>query len=165
VATPGEFQVSEVHAAQPPASELLAAMAEELDGLYEKVDGSLDSVPATPEQMRPPSGSFLLISSGSEPIACGGVKRLDRETAEIKRMYVRPARRGGGVARLLLRELERRVAELGYSRIRLDTGPKQPAARRIYESAGYRRIDDYNGNPYAAFWFEKRLSWGRANPT
>jgi GNAT superfamily N-acetyltransferase len=152
-----ELQVRELHAAQPPASELLAAMAGELDALYAKVEGTLDSAPASPEQMSPPGGCFLLISRGGEPIACGGVKQLDPETAEIKRMYVTPDHRGGGVGRLLLAELERRALDLGYGRVRLDTGPEQPAAKAIYDGAGYRRIDDYNGNPYAAYWFEKRL--------
>ena len=47
--------------------------------------------------------------------------------------------------------------ELGYAVARLDTGAKQPRARRMYERAGYVAVPDYNGNPYAAFWGEKRL--------
>lgn len=40
---------------------------------------------------------------------------------------------------------------------RLDTGDQQPDALALFHSAGYGEIPDYNGNPYASFWFEKRL--------
>lgn len=151
------IEVSEVDAAEPPASELLAAMTVELDRLYERVEGSLHSLPATPEQMSPPDGSFLLLSRAGQPLACGGVKRLAEGLGEIKRMYVVPGHRNEGLGRRLLVELERRCVELGYARVRLDTGPDQPSAKRLYEAAGYVPIPDYNGNPYAAHWFEKRL--------
>ena len=41
--------------------------------------------------------------------------------------------------------------------MRLDTGASQPHARALYESAGFRDIPDYNGNPFAAYWGEKAL--------
>jgi GNAT superfamily N-acetyltransferase len=88
----------------------------------------------------------------------GGVKRLDERTCEIKKMYVVPALRGHGVARQLLRALERKARDLGYAIVRLDTGPKQTSARSLFESEGYVPIRDFNGNPVAAFWGEKRLS-------
>ena len=72
-------------------------------------------------------------------------------------MFVVARARGGGVGRRLLAELEAECRRLGYGRVRLDTGPEQPAARALYEGAGYRPIPDYNANPYAAHWFEKRL--------
>ena len=50
-----------------------------------------------------------------------------------------------------------RLATAGYSMARLDTGDRQPAAERLYDSAGYRRIPDYNSNPLARLWFERRL--------
>jgi GNAT superfamily N-acetyltransferase len=153
-------EISTERADAEPARSLLAAMAAELDALYARVPGSLDSVPATPAQMAPPDGSFLVIRRGGRPVACGGVKRLDAETGEIKRMYVVPAARNRGLGRLLLEALEAEARRLGYLRIRLDTGPEQPAARSIYERGGYRPIPDYNGNPYAAHWFEKELGAG-----
>ncbi len=153
-----EFRIADP--AEEPARSLLAAMTVELDQLYSKVPGSLDSIPATPEQMSPPSGSFLLALAAGKPIACGGIKRIDASIAEIKRMYVVPAERGRGIAAGLLLALEGECSRLGYSRIRLDTGPDQPAAKRIYERAGYRSIPDYNSNPYAAHWFEKQLTTG-----
>lgn len=39
--------------------------------------------------------------------------------------------------------------------MRLDTAA---GGERIYERAGYVTVPDHNGNPYAAYWGEKRLS-------
>jgi GNAT superfamily N-acetyltransferase len=90
-------------------------------------------------------------------VACGGVKRLDDATGEIKRMFVAPEARGRGVARALLAALEETARGLGYERVRLDTGAKQPHAQALYASAGYAAIPDYNRNAYASYWFEKEL--------
>ena len=87
----------------------------------------------------------------------GVVKRLDDETAEIKRMYVAPEGRSRGIARALLYALEAAARELGYRRVRLDTGADQPHAKALYLSVGYTEIPDYNGNPFASFWAEKEL--------
>ena len=149
--------IDSTSAGDEPGLTLLAAMTAELDALYAGLDGSLGSIPATAEQMSAPDGSFLVVSDAGRPVACGGVKRFDAETGEIKRMYVVDAWRGRGVGRYLLEALEVECKRLGYSRIRLDTGAEQPSARALYESAGYRPIPDYNANPYAAHWFEKTL--------
>jgi GNAT superfamily N-acetyltransferase len=72
-------------------------------------------------------------------------------------MYVEPDARSRGHARRLLRGLEDAARRLGYTTVRLDTGPKQPHAAALYASAGYEEIADYNGNPLASYWAEKRL--------
>jgi GNAT superfamily N-acetyltransferase len=108
-------------------------------------------------EMSPPGGSFLVGWAGDELVCCGGIKRLDERTCELKRMYVVPRVRGRGVARALLGALEDEARRLGYEVARLDTGPRQVHARALYESAGYAEVADFNGNPIAAFWGEKRL--------
>jgi len=72
-------------------------------------------------------------------------------------MYVTPDMRSRGVARRLLAALEDLARDLGYSVVRLDTGASQAHALALYPSAGYFEIDDYNGNPHASYWGEKRL--------
>jgi hypothetical protein len=46
---------------------------------------------------------------------------------------------------------------LGYQVARLDTGPRQPHAQGLYESEGYVAVENFNGNPVATFFGEKRL--------
>ena len=87
----------------------------------------------------------------------GGVKRDEDGVAEIKRMYVVPEARAAGLGRRLLEALEDAARELGYARVRLDTGARQPHAQAMYERAGYHPIGNYNGNPQASFWGEKIL--------
>ena len=73
-------------------------------------------------------------------------------------MYVAPEARGRGVARALLARLEEIARDVGYTTLRMDTGARQPASVSLFSSIGYARIADYNGNPVAAYWFEKRLA-------
>jgi GNAT superfamily N-acetyltransferase len=139
-----------------PGKLLVAAMIDELVPLYGRID--IPGAPsATPAEMRPPGGAFLVGWEEAVAICCGGVKRLTAEICEIKRMYVVPQARGQGVAGLLLEALEGAARELGYSVARLDTGRHQPHAQRLYERAGYRSVDNFNGNPFASFWGEKQI--------
>jgi len=142
---------------EPPASELLAAMRAELIGAYDNAS-RLDNPPLLPAELRPPDGAYLVGYEGTEAVAGGGLRRLGEGVAEIKRMYVRPEARGRGVAAALLRTLEEAAAALGYVRTRLDTGPKQVTAQRLYRGAGYTEIPPYNDNPFACFWGEKHLT-------
>ena len=87
----------------------------------------------------------------------GGVKDLGEGACEIKRMYVVPEARNAGLGRELLVALEEAARELGYERARLDTGPDQHGARRMYQGAGYETIENFNGNPMATFFGEKTL--------
>jgi GNAT superfamily N-acetyltransferase len=151
---PIEFRAMD--AGVSPASELLAAMVDEMIALY-AADALGGPPPATPADFAPPGGTFLVGFDGDQPVCSGGLKRLPDGAAEIKRMYVVPPARRRGLGRALLGALEDAARALGYRVVRLDTGARQPHARALYESVGYAAVPDYNGNPAAAFWGEKRL--------
>ena len=141
----------------PPASDLIAAMVAEMEPLYGRID--VPQAPsATAADFSPPGGTFVVGYDGDGRAVCGGgVKRLDDEAAEIKRMYVLPELRGRGLARELLGALEDAARALGYTVARLDTGARQPHAERLYRESGYRDIGNFNANPFASFWGEKAL--------
>jgi GNAT superfamily N-acetyltransferase len=141
---------------QAPASELLAEMGVELAELYGS-PGRLDRPALLPSELRAPDGTYLVGWEGQTAVAGGGVRRMDDGLAEIKRMFVRPAARSRGVAGELLRALEGAARSMGYERVRLDTGPKQEHAERLYRRAGFVPIAAYNDNPFASFWGEKDL--------
>ncbi|MEA2154447.1 MAG: hypothetical protein QOE11_587 [Solirubrobacteraceae bacterium] len=141
-----------------PATALVQAMREEIAAIYDGLDLDGPDMPkAGPGELAPPGGSFLVGFEDDAPVCCGGIKRLSGVACEIKRMFVRPDARGRGVARALLVALEREARTLGYGVARLDTGPRQPRAQRMYERAGYGRIENFNANPVASFFGEKRL--------
>ena len=142
-----------------PGAELAQAMRDEIAVMYDGLELDGASMPrAGQAELSPPGGAFIVGCAGGEPICCGGVKRLDNERCEIKKMYVVPEWRGKGIARKLLHALEDRARGLAYSIARLDTGPKQLSARGLYEDEGYVKIEDFNGNPVAVFWGEKPLA-------
>ena len=140
----------------PPARELLAEMVAEITEMYPPIDGIV-GVPLDPAELSPPDGIYLVGYVDGAPAAGGGLRTIGPGLGEIKRMYVRPAYRGRGLSRLLLEALESAAADRGHHTVRLDTGPDQPAALHLYTAAGYRSIGNYNANPHAAFWGEKRL--------
>ena len=141
-----------------PGEGLIRSMAAELHDLYDGLDLDAPDMPkAGPAEMGPPGGAFLVGYEDGEAVCCGGLKKLPDGACEIKRMYVAPGARGRGVARELLAALEETARSLGYTVARLDTGPRQENAQIMYESAGYRAIGNFNANPMASFWGERRL--------
>ena len=155
----GTFRLALVptHATVAPASDLLAAMVAFLAELNGPVDPAAMPT-ASAGELWAPGGTFLVgWDERGTPVCCGGVKLLEGGIAEIKRMYVAPDARSRGHARRLLAGLEDAARRLGYERVRLDTGPRQPHAEALYTSAGFVEIPSYNGNPVATYFGEKRL--------
>lgn len=74
------------------------------------------------------------------PLGCGGLRVIDGATAEIKRMYVVPAARGRGLGAQILTALENEARARGVTRVKLETGPRQPEAIAVYLRAGYEPI-------------------------
>jgi GNAT superfamily N-acetyltransferase len=144
---------------------LAQAMREEIAVMYDGLDLDGDSMPrAGAAELSPPCGAFVVGYFEERPVCCGGLKTLYDRRCEIKKMYVVPEQRGRGMARAVLRELERIARQMGYLIARLDTGPKQLSARAVYDSEGYAEIEDFNGNPVASFWGEKRLFASPSEP-
>jgi len=158
------LRIESVRSHEPPATDLVEAMVQEVSRHYGRID--VPGAPtATPADLGPPGGAFVVVfddddGDGGRAVAGGGLKRLDDQACEIKRMYVVPAARGRGLGRVLLEALEDEARRLGYRVARLDTGPEQPGAQRMYERAGYAAIENFNANPFASFWGEKVLSPG-----
>ena len=153
---PDDWTIEAVNPRDAAASALIAGLTEELARLYEE-DGSGHFRPA--DVLGPRSG-FVIGILGGRPVACGGYRPLGPDVAEFKRMYVEPEYRGRGLARRILVDLEARARRDGYPVVRLETGTLQPEAIRLYESAGYRRIENYGHyhGDHRSICFEKSLS-------
>ncbi|ADK81929.1 GNAT family N-acetyltransferase [Sediminispirochaeta smaragdinae] len=77
------------------------------------------------------------------PIGCGCLKRYEEKVFEIKRVYINKNYRGKGLSRRILKELEECAVEKGVDTLILETGIKQQVAQKLYESIGYKRIENY----------------------
>ncbi len=141
---------------ESPGRELMGELIALLDEQYPGRAAKPGSV-TTPDEMAAPHGIFLVGYEDGRPVAIGGVRRLQDDVCEIKRMYVVPGARSRGAGRALLQELENTARELGYERVRVDAGPAQVHSRVLFEQSGYLEIPRYNANHIAVYFAEKRL--------
>ncbi|MFF5444836.1 GNAT family N-acetyltransferase [Streptomyces sp. NPDC012888] len=147
----------------PEATILLRAYYAEVAGRYWKrqvteaeIDQGMLDFPA--DDLAPPTGEFVVGRLDGHPCACGGIRLIDPETAELTRIYVDPSARGTGGGAALLSALEDAGRALGALRVRLDTRSDLVEARNLYARHGYAEIPAYNSGPYAEHWFEKPLT-------
>src|SRR5436305_893993 len=123
------------------AQELIAQVQAEYVQRY----GGPDETVIDPAEFVSPDGAFFVGYLNDIAVVCGGWRSLADwpRTAEIKRMYVAPAYRRQGLARVLLTHIEDSARAAGNERIWLETGLNQPEAMELYRSAGYEPIDGY----------------------
>lgn len=136
-------------------SELAALVVDQQIELRQR-DGGLESPIASID----PAARHLVVVIEGHAVACGGLRALDVDAAEIKRLYVKPVNRGYGVARRLLAALEDLAVSRGHTVVRLETGVHQPEAIALFTSSGYRPIGHYGQyvrNEYSRC-FEKTLA-------
>lgn len=131
-----------------PADPLVRPLLDALAAEYELRYGPNDEMTTTaPADFEPPRGGLVLLLDGGAAIAGGGFRRIDGDTAEIKRVWTHAAHRRRGHARTVLVELERAVVAAGYRMIRLTTGPRQPEAAGLYLTTGYEPRYDITADP------------------
>lgn len=93
---------------------------------------------------------LLLAYEGERPVGCVVLSRRDAQTAEIKRLYVAPAARGGGIGRALVQGAIERARSGGQRRIVLDTHRSRlEAAYGLYRALGFEECEAYGQADYA----------------
>ncbi len=122
----------------PAALGLIGALDAELAEGYPEPGANHFTLTAA--DVAPGSGVLLVGTYDGEPVATGAIRMIDATTAEVKRMYVDPARRGLRLGAAMLSRLHTEAAALGARRTVLETGTRQAAAIAVYERAGYRVI-------------------------
>jgi GNAT superfamily N-acetyltransferase len=133
----------------PTAQSLVAALVVDIEQRYAG-DGEADDPEAEwalgVDEVSLPQGVFLIAYLDGWPVGCGALRPLPAagaRAAEIKRMYTSPSARRRGVSRAVLARLESEAVRLGYRRLQLETGLRQPEAMALYETSGYHRIPNY----------------------
>lgn len=142
----------------PDGSRLIIALNAELTAAFPEPGATHFSLEAN--QISGGDGAFLIAWVDGAAVGCGAVRRIDENTAELKRMYVDPLFRGRGVGHALVDALENEALLLGVARVVLETGTRLTRAIRMYERAGYRRIPlfgEYLSSPETSVCFGKSL--------
>ncbi|MCP2024943.1 ribosomal protein S18 acetylase RimI-like enzyme [Flavobacterium sp. HSC-32F16] len=103
-------------------------------------------------------GTFFYALDKKEVIGCIGVRRIETEIAELKRLYVKDSHRGYKVGVTLLQNALESASKLGYKKIRLDVIPTLQKAKQLYISFGFYEITPYFKNPVeGTTYMEKNL--------
>ena len=152
------YTIEVAEAGSEEARSLVAAYVAEVAATFPGGFNPDASVAADPDELTPPRGTFLVVrSDDGAAVGCGGVKLLDPDTAEVKRMWLHRSTRGQGLGRRLLDALEAAARELGATRAVLDTNGELAAALALYRTTGWVEVEPYNDNRYATHWFAKTL--------
>ena len=128
-------EVVEVAFDHPDSAWLRAQQRAELEVRYGRDDSEPGVAPTASDIT-----VFFVAFVDERAVGCGGLRQLDDEHGEIKRMFVHPEARGTGVSTAILDRLEDYARGSGWSRLVLETGTGQPDAVRFYEREGYTPI-------------------------
>ncbi|MEO8576863.1 MAG: GNAT family N-acetyltransferase, partial [Gemmatimonadales bacterium] len=96
-----------------------------------------------PDPYAPPSGGLWVAWRGGDAVGCVALQSQSAEAGEVKRMYVRPAHRGEGIARQLAHLVIDEARMRGYAKLRLGTLATMQPAQNLYTSLGFLQIDPY----------------------
>jgi SsuE family FMN reductase len=147
VAGSDDLQVHRVGPADPLLRPLLTDLVVEYGTRYGRESAHTQLTEGPPSDFVEPHGVFVVLTENGEPIAGGAIRRYDATTAEVKRVWTAHRHRRRGLALRVMAELEAVAVELGYRRIHLTTGPRQPEARELYLRAGYTPRFDVSADP------------------
>lgn len=118
---------------------------------------------AFPGDYAPPGGALLVAERDGAIVGAVGLRDLGDGACEMKRLYLKPESRRGGLGRRLAEAVVAEGRRLGYRAMRLDTLPSMTAALALYRAMGFREIAPYYaGNPFPeAVYLE--LDYGAGN--
>ncbi len=137
--------------------QLVAESDAYLEALYPPESNHAESLAALLGE----NSTFCAIYANNVPVACGAVKVVDSDPAygEIKRLFVLESQRGKRLASVLMQHLEEHLLAQGITAVKLEAGPRQPEALRLYEKLGYKErgpFGSYKLDPLSVF-MEKDL--------
>ena len=148
-ALPRGVVITEVTATEPKLETLRGLLREYLrsDAVTRRADGYAEELDGLPGAYSPPAGCLLLAELGGLPAGCVALRALDGARCEMKRLYVRAAFRGAGLAGILVEHVIERARAQGYREMYLDTMPKMRAARVMYDMLGFKACAPYLTEP------------------
>lgn len=150
----------EIRPVDPQGDDALALLREaaiDARALYPELHRPDAPWPTNPPN--PPRGIYLVAYLDGQPTACGALRPLSADCAEVRRIYVLKQARRGGLARAVLQALEAEALALGYKQLRLETGMRQLPAMALYRAQGFVQIPPFGEHvdDPTSVCFEKQL--------
>ena len=143
------YLVREASPLDPAVRSLIAELDSFNTNLYPAESNHFDP----PERLAASRSIFLVVEREGQIVGCGAAKHCG-EWAEIKRMFLKPAARGAGLATMMLDRLLDWARSEGLTIVRLETGDKSDGALRLYRRAGFQEIPafpPYKPDPLSIF--------------
>jgi GNAT superfamily N-acetyltransferase len=116
----------------------------DMDLSFQDIDQELA---AFPSMYGPPNGCFLLAHHEGRLAGGVGLRMLEPDICEMKRLFVYDRFHHMGVGRGLCAALIREARNIGYEKMRLDTLGRMKPAIQLYQSLGFTDIESYRFNP------------------
>lgn len=128
----------------PGPQSIVLAARDEFDRLYGK--GGRGAHDLAAGDFDPPRGVYLVARLSGHLAGGVGLRPIlepERRIGEVKRLWIRPDLRRGGLATTLMAHVVAEALGLGYAELYLETGPRQPGARALYDRLGWQRVEAY----------------------
>ena len=91
-------------------------------------------------------GAILIGFEEDKPVACVAVKKINDETCEGKRLFIKPEYRGKGYARIMIKAMTDKASELGFKEVVFTTKPAvMSVGYGLYKRMGFEELSEENG--------------------
>ncbi len=116
-------------------------LLQELNNSLEEITGCSGSSSFSKKDVSNENGVFLIGYLDNEPVACGALRELSKDTAEIKRVFAR--KNNVGAAHKIIEALETFALQKLYRKLILETRVVNQHAVDFYYSCGYEKCENF----------------------
>ena len=103
-------------------------------------------------------GTFeVVVDEARKVVGTAALQVISDDTCKLRKMYLMPNVRGQGLGRKLLTHVVSKARELGFEMLTCETTHRMKEAIPLYESFGFRRVDNCASSPRCDIVFEFNL--------
>jgi ribosomal protein S18 acetylase RimI-like enzyme len=114
------------------------------DLTYQNIDDELINFP---QKYKEPDGTFIIAKDNDNVVGCVGLRKLDENICEMKRLFVNDKHKGKGIGKKLVEIIIEEAKYKNYRKMRLDTLKTMESALKIYYKNNFYEIEPYYNNP------------------
>jgi ribosomal protein S18 acetylase RimI-like enzyme len=114
------------------------------DLAFQNIDDELTNFP---QKYKEPDGTFIIAKYNGSVVGCVGLKSIDENICEMKRLFVTDKYKGKGIGKKLVEMVIEEARYKKYKKMRLDTLKAMENALKIYYKNNFYEIEPYYNNP------------------